>query len=202
TFAYAAPEQQWGKPAHPAADWYSVGVVLYEALTGQLPFGTGGAVSPTGSTRPPARPAAVTAGVPARLDALVVALLDPDPSRRPGADAVLAVLDETESARAARPPVRPAAAELFVGRRTELAGLRAGLADVRSGHPVMVHVHGPSGIGKTELIAHFARAVQATGDGLVLRGRCHPRESVSYKALDDIVDGLSRWLIGLPESEC
>ena len=202
TFAYAAPEQQWGKPAHPAADWYSVGVVLYEALAGQLPFGTGGAVSPTGTTRPPPRPAAVTPGVPAGLDALVVALLDPDPSRRPGQDAVLGVLDEVESARAARPAMRPVASELFVGRRAELAALRASLADVRSGHPVMLHVHGPSGIGKTELIAHFVRAVQATGDGLVLRGRCHPRESVSYKALDDIVDGLSRWLLGLPESEC
>jgi len=202
TFAYAAPEQQWGKPAHPAADWYSVGVVLYEALTGQLPFGTGGAVSPTGSTRPPPRPAAVTSGVPAGLDALVVALLDPDPARRPGQEAVLAVLDEMDGARAARPSMRPAASELFVGRRAELATLRASLADVRSGHPVMMHVHGPSGIGKTELIAQFVRAVQATGDGLVLRGRCHPRESVSYKALDDIVDGLSRWLIGLPESEC
>ena len=38
TPAYVSPEEGSGMPPSEAGDWYGVGVTLYEALTGELPF--------------------------------------------------------------------------------------------------------------------------------------------------------------------
>ena len=60
--------------------------------------------------------------------------------------------------------------------------------------PASVYVHGPSGIGKSALVRRFLDQLSASGDVVVLRGRCYEQESVPYKALDGVIDSLSHYL--------
>jgi tetratricopeptide (TPR) repeat protein len=84
--AYMAPEQGRGEEPSAAADVYSLGVVLYELLTGATPFSASDmrgwlAAHQTITPRPPSaiRP---NAGVPPALDGVVMRCLEKDPSRR------------------------------------------------------------------------------------------------------------------------
>lgn len=81
TIDYMAPEQASSREVSPATDWYSVGVVVFEALTGQLPF-SGGALKVLTDKQltPPRRPSELVPGVPPDLDDLCLSLLDRDPT--------------------------------------------------------------------------------------------------------------------------
>jgi eukaryotic-like serine/threonine-protein kinase len=193
TFAYMAPEAAMGEPGSPASDWYSVGVMLFEALTGQLPFvGSPMEIMLHKQRGLATMPAGTVATIPPALEAAVRRLLEPDPTARAGAEVLLGALDleceiviSYEPARHSQP--------LFVDRMSELASLDAMLAAVKEGSPAVVHVRGPSGIGKSELVRRF---LERTGeDSIVLAGGCHLRESVPHQALDAIVDELSRRLV-------
>jgi tetratricopeptide (TPR) repeat protein len=84
TAAYMAPEVITGAEADPRADLYGLGVVLFEALTGTLPFGgeRSEGVMYAAVHEPAPAPSSRRAGIPEWLDALVLRLLAKAPADR------------------------------------------------------------------------------------------------------------------------
>ncbi len=205
TPAYMSPEQMSGAPLTDASDWYSVGVMLYKALTGSLPFaGSPFATLLAKQARQARQPALLAHGVPSWLNGLTWDLLAPRSDDRPSGEEVLALLEAHAVGQAHVTSIPPPAVTLrtFVGRGRQLNALEDAYRRTKTGRAVIVRVHGNSGMGKTALVRRFLDELQAREESVViLSGRCYERESVPYKALDDIVDRLSRYLKQLPHSE-
>ena len=108
TPGYIAPEYAEGAPAGPLGDLYALGVVLYEMLTGAMPFDARGVellVAPLREA--PVKPSARTDGIPAEVEELVLRLIARQPSDRPrDAFAVVDALGDIlrRLAGSARPP--------------------------------------------------------------------------------------------------
>jgi serine/threonine protein kinase len=197
TPSYMAPEQASTAPVGPEADWYAVGVVLYECLTGRRPF-EGDAVQVVLAKRylDPLPPSALVAGVPDDLDELCLALLQADRNARPSGAEVLHRLQ-------ARTSDRPGTGGApFVGRDAELEALARAFDEVAAGKAVTVALHGESGVGKSCLVRRFLDVALADRDDvMVLAGRCYEREAVPYKALDEVIETLSRRLANMPRDQ-
>jgi eukaryotic-like serine/threonine-protein kinase len=101
TAQYISPEQAQGKETTPRSDIYSIGVMLYEALTGRVPFEGESAVAVALKqvSEAPRRPSAINPNIPPALDAVVMRALAKDPDARfKDADAFLKALDAAERA--------------------------------------------------------------------------------------------------------
>src|SRR5215469_5693331 len=128
TLAYIAPEMFTGQSSSQAADWYAVGVTLFQGLTGRLP--SYGETSPRNKSPE----------VPDDLNALCEALLHADPSLRAGGIETLRKMASVGA---------PAPGPILVGREGELAMLDEAVARVWDYRAVAIFVEGDSGIGKT-----------------------------------------------------
>lgn len=205
TFAYMAPEQGSSDPLTPAADWYAVGVMLYEALTGQLPFLETGidALLKKQRVEPPP-PASLMGGLPPDLNELCIALLRTDPAARPTGQEVwrrLCAPTDSTSVGLRVPRSLLVEEQAFIGRTKHLSALETGFGVARNEGAVAMVVRGSSGIGKSTLIRRFLEALHGQEEAVILTGRCYERESVPYKAVDSLVDALSRYLAKVPKAE-
>ncbi len=84
TPAYLAPEQSLGLPARPTADVFSLGIILFELLTGRRPFlgkGEGPLIAAIGESDPPL-PRSLREDIPGALQAICLSALEKDPARR------------------------------------------------------------------------------------------------------------------------
>jgi tetratricopeptide (TPR) repeat protein len=199
TPAYMSPEEAAGGTCSDASDWYAVGVTLYEALTGSLPFtGSVADVLRDKRSRESRPPSDMAPDVPEDLSAVCAGLLHRTPERRlTGPAAVRALMRATPSS----PPEAAMPAAVFVGRHRELHALNDARDAVAKGTAHTVAIYGPSGIGKSALVSQFLEPFRSRDDAVVLIGRCYENESVPYKALDGVVDDLSRYLASLPSEQ-
>jgi tRNA A-37 threonylcarbamoyl transferase component Bud32/tetratricopeptide (TPR) repeat protein len=185
TVAYMSPEQTRGEALDPRSDIFSLGVVLYEAATGKLPFGGPSVLSimhEVAAVEPPP-PSTIRRDLPRELDLVIERALAKDKDQRYRSAlelmAALSTLKGSTSERSSGLAVPatitepPSGLEPFVGREMEMRKLVQCLPRVLDGSGLAVFLTGEPGIGKTSLAdAFLRRARDAHPALLVCRGRC------------------------------
>ena len=187
TLLYMSPEQsgRMNRVVDPRTDLYSLGVTLYELLTGTLPFAASDAMELIHShiARTPAPPRTRAPWVPQVVSDIVLRLLAKAPEDRYqhalglAADLAtcLATLDDHgdvaafELARHDLPETLRVPQKLY-GRDADVAALMAATSRIRTGRPELVLITGPAGVGKSALVLEIHKAI-ARGGGRLAAGK-------------------------------
>jgi tetratricopeptide (TPR) repeat protein len=168
-------------------------------LTGRQPFeGTGVRLLLEKLEHDPPRPETLVPGLPDDLVSLCLALLARRPAERPTDEGLRRQLRVSGVRVVVDEHGRQVEGAPLVGRAPQLAQLEDAFRTAEQGQPASACVVGPSGIGKTALVRHFTDGLLADERAIVLAGRCYVRETVPYKALDGVIDMLSRLLRAMP----
>jgi eukaryotic-like serine/threonine-protein kinase len=192
TPAYMAPEWLTGGVIDGRTDLYSVGVLAYRLLTGQLPFpGKDVRARLRGQAAPPS---SITPVDP-KLEAIVLRLLDREPHRRfSSATELLAAVAEAGNRALPEESVAVRSSYLLVrdviGRERELKQLVELLETPKDkAARRAVFIGAPAGVGKSRLLKELELAAYAR-DIVFVSGRCRAEGTAPLAPLRQVVRGL------------
>jgi tetratricopeptide (TPR) repeat protein len=195
TASYISPEQASGLKVDYRTDLYSMGVIMYEMVTGRTPFG---AETPLATIRmhidaPPVPPVFLNPAIPDYINAIILNLLSKQPEERFASAREVAQALRTQSmpeviSRSARGGDLPA----LLGRDEITAQLQESCAIAwtqrRAGACIIT---GDDGLGKTALLGELWNWAKRRG-ATVLRGVCAETSRIPYGA---IAEALTTFLV-------
>ncbi len=209
TVQYASPEQCKGARPDIRSDLYSLGVVLYEAFSGQLPFQSGNflEILLKHIQERPRSLALVADGITTEQEQAVMTLLEKNPADRllSARDVWKAIASRTAPHHhrvfhSAHDPVFNLHNPAFTGRSTEMERLVSILDSVSSTDQNRLLITGESGIGKSRLLREFDLMKSWEGDLFIPIRRTGQRGSLDL-LLKPVLTIITRLYDALPDDE-
>ncbi len=163
TYPYMSPEGISGRKIDHRSDLYSMGVILYEWLTGTNPFALNSvpAIISAHIHKHPTQPSELNSDIDPVFNSLVLQLLAKEPSFRPGSADEIAVALQVADHKILTPP--PITSGMFVGQHLPWKELSNAFETTCQGHGTIVLVQGPEGIGKSRLLEDIKADFQLSG---------------------------------------
>jgi serine/threonine protein kinase/tetratricopeptide (TPR) repeat protein len=182
TLAYIAPEVLKNKKIDERADLYSLGIMLYELLTGRLPFSSDDPMKLLSShlEQKPVPPLELSPWIPKNLNHLILKLLEKSPQDRPSSSQLKKTFYSLSKRKSFCEDERMFLSHLsggtIVEREKELASVLNKLNEATTSRGRFVLIQGELGIGKSLLIKDLKIKAQLKGI-LFVDSRCYGQES-------------------------
>jgi serine/threonine protein kinase/tetratricopeptide (TPR) repeat protein len=194
TIDYIPPEVLKGEILDQRADLYSLGIILYELATGKLPFQSEDPAMLMAQhlEKSPLSPKKINANLPEKLNAIILKLLEKEPSQR--FENAYELKKEIEKAfQIKRESPRIFEKKLFsgklVGREKEIELLEKILEEAKNETNQMIFILGEKGIGKKALLKRIKNQAQFSGFNF-LTFKCHPTDKLNL--FPDFIENLKK----------